>query len=39
VFKTISYDRLNDTLATIQQVKNSNARRAALCAVPASPDR
>jgi hypothetical protein len=35
VFKTITYDRLNDTLATIQQVKDSNARRAALCAAPA----
>jgi hypothetical protein len=35
VFKTISYDRLNDTLATIQQVKDSNARRSALCAAPA----
>jgi hypothetical protein len=39
VFKTISYDRLNDTLATIQQVKDSNARRATLCAAPTSPSR
>ena len=31
VFKTISFDRLNDTLPTIEQVKDSNARRAALC--------
>jgi hypothetical protein len=37
VFKTIRYDRLNDTLATIQQVKDSNARRAVLCAAPAGP--
>lgn len=36
-FKTITYDRLNDTLATIQQVKANNARRAALCAAPAGP--
>jgi len=38
VFQTITYDRLNDTLATILQVKDSNARRAALCAAPARPD-
>lgn len=31
VFKTITFDRLNDTLPTIQQVKDSNARRASLC--------
>lgn len=37
VFKIISYDRLNDTLATIQEVKDSNARRAALCAGPTNP--
>jgi hypothetical protein len=37
VFKTITYDRLKDTLATIQQVKDSNARRAALCAAPSVP--
>ena len=39
VFKAISYDRLNDTLPTIQQVKDSNARRAALCGalIPAPP--
>jgi hypothetical protein len=36
VFKTISFDRLNDTLPTIQQVKASNARRAALCGAAAS---
>ncbi len=35
VFKTITFDRLNDTLPTIQQVKASNARRAALCGAPA----
>ncbi len=37
VFKIITYDRLNDTLATIQQIKDSNARRAALCDAPGGP--
>jgi hypothetical protein len=34
VFKTITFDRLKDTLPTIQRVKDSNARRLALCGAP-----
>jgi hypothetical protein len=36
VFKTISFDRLNDTPPTILEVKASNARRAALCGAVAN---